>query len=77
MSSCVLLLLLLRHSLEHAQCEILDGFFLCVSDMGNTDNAQKIKNLRFMRKHVTGVAPINVTTVALERGMTWEQAVKK
>lgn len=35
------------------------------SDLGITDDAEKIESRRFMREHVTGVAPIDVTTVAI------------
>lgn len=45
-------------------------------DLGNTDKADKIKNIRFIRKHASGVAPVDLTTVALERGISWEDALK-
>lgn len=47
------------------------------SDLGNTDNAEEISSNRFMRKHVTGISPITLTKVALERGMSWEDALEK
>lgn len=45
--------------------------------MGNTNNAEKIKSSRFIRRHATGTAPIEVTTVAINRGLSWEDALKK
>lgn len=45
--------------------------------MGNTNNAEKIRSIRFMRKHATGTAPIDVTTVAVNRGITWEEAIER
>lgn len=49
-------------------------FFL---DMGNTENAEKIRTSRFIRRHATGTAPIEVTTVAINRGIPWEEAHEK
>lgn len=45
--------------------------------MGDTEKAEKIKTTRFMRTHVTGVAPVEITTFALQRGITWEEALEK
>lgn len=45
--------------------------------MGNTENVEKIWSTRFERKHATGTAPIEVTTVAVNRGISWEEALEK
>lgn len=64
--------------LLHFNLNFTDKFFPISfdsdSDLGNTDKAEKIKSTQFIRRHATGVAPVNVTTVALERGVSWEEA---
>lgn len=55
---------------------ILMNSFMIFIDLGNTDKAEKIKSIRFFRKHASGVAPVDLTTVALERGIPWEDALK-
>lgn len=56
------------------------NIFSCVhaiSDLGNTENAEKISSTRIMRRHATGTAPIELTTVAIERGISWEEILEK
>lgn len=46
-------------------------------DLGNTENAKKIHSIQFMRRHATGTAPIELTTVEIERGISWEEILEK
>ncbi|XP_055306092.1 protein strawberry notch-like [Sitodiplosis mosellana] len=52
-------------------------FDMGIMDMGNTNNAEKIRSMRFIRRHATGTAPIEITTVAVNRGISWEEAIEK
>lgn len=49
-----------------------------LTDLGKSDeNVSRIKLIRFMRKHATGVAPTELHTVQVERGMIWQEAIDK
>ncbi|XP_055305028.1 protein strawberry notch-like [Sitodiplosis mosellana] len=48
-----------------------------IMDMGNTDNVKVLDTKVFHRKHATGVAPIELYTVEIDRGITYDEAVKK
>lgn len=44
-------------------------------DLGKSENVNRIKLIRFLRKHATGVSPIELHTVHVERGMIWQEAI--
>jgi hypothetical protein len=53
-------------------------FDLGILDLGaGGENVKRIKLIRFFRKHSTGVAPIELQTVHVERGMIWQEAMEK
>jgi P-loop containing NTP hydrolase pore-1/C-terminal domain on Strawberry notch homologue len=53
-------------------------FDLGILDLGaGGENVKRIKLVRFFRKHSTGVAPIELQTVHVERGMIWQEAIEK
>lgn len=41
------------------------------------ENVKPIKIIKFTRKHSTGVAPCELYTVQVERGMIWQEAIEK
>ena len=41
------------------------------------ENVTRVKMIRFLRKHSTGIAPIELQTVKVERGMIWQEAIDK
>lgn len=45
--------------------------------MGKSENVTRIKLIRFFRKHATGISPVELNTVHVERGMMWQEAVDK
>lgn len=45
--------------------------------MGNTDNVKVLNKQVFHRKHATGIAPLELYTVEVDRGITFEEAEKK
>jgi hypothetical protein len=53
-------------------------FDLGILDLGaGGENVKRIKLIRFLRKHSTGIAPIELQTVHVERGMIWQEAMEK
>lgn len=53
-------------------------FDLGILDLGaGGDNVKRIRLIRFLRKHSTGIAPIELQTVHVERGMIWQEAMDK
>lgn len=49
-----------------------------ISDLGTAgENVTRIKLIRFIRKHATGIAPTELHTVQVERGMIWQEAIDK
>lgn len=53
-------------------------FDMGILDLGaGGENVKIIKHIRFLRKHSTGVAPIELQTVHVERGMIWQEAIDK
>lgn len=53
-------------------------FDLGILDLGTADeNVTRIKITKFIRKHSTGVAPTELHTVQVERGMIWQEAIDK
>lgn len=53
-------------------------FDMGILDLGaGGDNVKIIKHIRFLRKHSTGIAPIELQTVHVERGMNWQDAIDK
>ncbi|XP_053689693.1 protein strawberry notch isoform X1 [Sabethes cyaneus] len=53
-------------------------FDLGILDLGAAgENVTRVKITKFMRKHSTGVAPIELHTVQVERGMIWQEAIDK
>lgn len=48
------------------------------TDLGTAgENVTRVKMIRFIRKHATGVAPTELHTVSVERGMIWQEAIDK
>ncbi|XP_017146196.1 protein strawberry notch isoform X2 [Drosophila miranda] len=53
-------------------------FDLGIVDLGAAgENVIRVRLIRFMRKHATGVAPTELHTVRVERGMIWQEAIDK
>ncbi|XP_023032712.1 protein strawberry notch isoform X2 [Drosophila willistoni] len=53
-------------------------FDLGILDLGAAgENVNRVRLLRFVRKHATGVAPTELHTVRVERGMIWQEAIDK
>ena len=53
-------------------------FDLGILDLGASgENVKRIRLIRILRKHSTGVAPIELQTVHVERGMIWQEAMDK
>lgn len=53
-------------------------FDLGILDLGASgENVKRIRLVRMLRKHSTGVAPIELQTVHVERGMIWQEAMDK
>lgn len=53
-------------------------FFRGSIDLGTAgENVVRTKLIRFIRKHATGVAPTELHTVQVERGMIWQEAIEK
>lgn len=53
-------------------------FDLGILDLGAGGNhVKRIRLIKFLRKHSTGVAPIELQTVHIERGMIWQEAMEK
>lgn len=51
---------------------------LGILDLGaGADQVKRIKHYTFTRKHATGVATTELHTVRVERGLSWEEALKK
>ncbi|XP_031638010.1 protein strawberry notch-like [Contarinia nasturtii] len=48
-----------------------------IMDMGNTNNVKVLSTRTFNRKHATGIAPIELHTIEIDRGITFEEAEKK
>lgn len=49
-------------------------FFFAI-DLGKSESVTRVKLIRFLRKHATGVAPIELHTLQVERGMIWQEAI--
>lgn len=48
------------------------------TDLGAAgENVTRVRLMRFVRKHATGVAPTELHTVRVERGMIWQEAIDK
>ncbi|KAH8331899.1 hypothetical protein KR067_001921, partial [Drosophila pandora] len=53
-------------------------FDLGIVDLGAAgENVTRVRLIRFLRKHATGVAPTELHTVRVERGMIWQEAIDK
>lgn len=53
-------------------------FDMGILDLGaGGENVKITKHIRFLRKHSTGIAPIELQTVHVERGMIWQEAIDK
>lgn len=52
-----------------------ESFFVDLGAAG--ENVTRIKLIRFIRKHATGIAPTELHTVHVERGMIWQEAIDK
>lgn len=38
---------------------------------------KRVRTVMFLRKHATGIAPTELHTVHVERGMSWPEALEK
>lgn len=58
---------------------MIDLMIFCMFvDLGTAgENVVRTKLIRFIRKHATGVAPTEMHTVQVERGMIWQEAIEK
>lgn len=65
--------------MDDCGCSFFTNFFsLKFSDLGTSgENVTRVKMIRFIRKHATGVAPTELHTVSVERGMIWQEAIDK
>lgn len=53
-------------------------FDLGILDLGaGGENVKRIRLIRFLHKHSTGISPIELQTVHVERGMIWQEAMEK
>ncbi|XP_058458081.1 protein strawberry notch isoform X3 [Malaya genurostris] len=53
-------------------------FDLGILDLGAAgENVTRVKITKFIRKHSTGVAPTELHTVQVERGMIWQEVIDK
>ncbi|XP_055700291.1 protein strawberry notch isoform X1 [Phlebotomus papatasi] len=60
------------------QAKKLGRFDLGILDLGAAgENVTRIKLTKFIRRHATGVAPTELHTVHVERGMIWQEAIDK
>ncbi|XP_049546223.1 protein strawberry notch [Anopheles darlingi] len=61
-----------------AQAKKRGRFDLGILDLGAAgENVTRIKLIRFVRKHATGIAPTELHVVKVERGMIWQEAIDK
>lgn len=60
------------------QAKKVGKFDLGILDLGAAgENVKPTKIIKFTRKHSTGVAPCELYTVQVERGMIWQEAIEK
>lgn len=60
------------------QAKKMGRFDLGILDLGaGGENVSRIRLIKFLRKHSTGIAPIELQTVQVERGMIWQEAIDK
>ncbi|XP_048482321.1 protein strawberry notch isoform X1 [Plutella xylostella] len=53
-------------------------FDLGILDLGAAgESVRRVLTVRFLRRHATGQAPVELTTVHAERGMDWSEALEK
>ncbi|XP_059611939.1 protein strawberry notch isoform X2 [Phlebotomus argentipes] len=61
-----------------SQAKKVGRFDLGILDLGAAgENVTRIKLTKFIRRHATGVAPTELHTVHVERGMIWQEAIDK
>ncbi|XP_077299576.1 protein strawberry notch isoform X2 [Arctopsyche grandis] len=61
-----------------AQAKRTGRFDLGILDLGAAGECvRRVRRVRFMRKHATGVAPTELHLVHVERGMSWTEAMDK
>ncbi|XP_037040157.1 protein strawberry notch-like [Bradysia coprophila] len=46
-------------------------------DVGDPARIKRISAIRFLRRHATGLSPIELHTVRVDRGITWSQALER
>lgn len=46
-------------------------------DYGNVVKCERLREITFHRRHVTGVTTVTLTSLRIERGMTWHDAFDK
>lgn len=60
------------------QAKKMGRFDLGILDLGTAgENVTRVRLMRFIRKHATGIAPAELHTVQVERGMIWQEAIDK
>lgn len=61
-----------------AQAKKMGRFDLGILDLGSGgENVTRTNLIRFLHKHSTGVAPTELHTLQVERGMIWQEAIDK
>lgn len=53
------------------------SFYHQLADIGDPEKIKRISKVCFTRRHATGLSPIELHTVRVDRGITWDQAVEK
>ncbi|KAG4074462.1 hypothetical protein HA402_015751 [Bradysia odoriphaga] len=46
-------------------------------DVGDPERIKRISAIRFIRRHATGLSPVELHTVRVDRGITWSQALER
>lgn len=54
----------------------LQMLFLLFTDVGEPERIKRISATRFFRRHATGIAPVELHTVRVDRGMSWDEALE-
>ncbi|XP_055389507.1 protein strawberry notch isoform X2 [Condylostylus longicornis] len=61
-----------------SQAKKIGRFDLGILDLGAVgENVTRIKLIKFIRRHATGIAPAELHFVQVERGMIWQEAIEK
>ncbi|KAJ6650177.1 Protein strawberry notch like 1, partial [Pseudolycoriella hygida] len=55
----------------------MSTFEVGIMDIGRPENINRISTKRFFHQHATGVAPVEIHTVRVDRGISWDEAFEK